>query len=231
MFREAFGEEHPDGDAVARGRIVVAGRVAHQEHAVLRDRYGRVDETARRRAVPRPVPRRGGQAHFDALRPRSCAQSSAAATGGSGSTRAAGRDRPAPRTTRGRRARVTVMRVQVARLDAPVARKSVSQTGPRRDPEAHPRHESASADHRRRSTTRARISSDVVITPVSLAGIADEPCHPFALANGGGGSAAHRVDEDGIEAWCGAPRARLRVRRAGGAGNGMFTRGPARWWR
>ncbi len=44
---EALGEEHPDGEALARGGIVVAGGITHEEHATLRDRAGALMELRR----------------------------------------------------------------------------------------------------------------------------------------------------------------------------------------
>ena len=47
VMSEALGEEHPDGEALARGRIVVARGVTHEEHATLRDRAGALVELRR----------------------------------------------------------------------------------------------------------------------------------------------------------------------------------------
>ncbi len=47
VVREALREEHPDREAFARGGVVVAGGIPHQEQATLGDRAGALVELGR----------------------------------------------------------------------------------------------------------------------------------------------------------------------------------------
>ena len=64
VLRETLGEEHPDRDAVAGGRIVVAGRVSHEEHATVGDRAHSLMKVRCAERILRPVPRRGAPEHL-----------------------------------------------------------------------------------------------------------------------------------------------------------------------